>query len=116
MLTILVRKQFNEALLSLYNPRLTTSYPPIAIITSRKTPTVRGVQLSTETSTIRSAAETYEHLLFGEGDGIVTFQSARTLPGQWNNHLRGVEESGFGHVSLLGDLDTVRKALELVEG
>lgn len=48
------------------------------------------------------------------GDGIVLYSSASSLPGgpdRWNKHLKGVVESSFGHVSLVGDVENIRKCL-----
>ncbi|GAA5979250.1 hypothetical protein JCM11641_001973 [Rhodosporidiobolus odoratus] len=120
-------EQFHHSLQANYRPSLSAHYPPIAILSSRSTPTVRGV-LSTSASTI--ITEGYDRLLWGEGDGIVLFETATRLPGdpevwggkrgrdhgKWQEHLKGVVESQNGHVSLLGDLDGVRKCLELLYG
>ena len=101
---------------SLYDPSRATSYPPMCILTSQKTATVRGV-ISPSYESI--PVEPYDHLLFGAGDGIVLYESAKRLPGgpdRWNRHLVGVEESQHGHVSLLGDLDGIRRCLGKLYG
>ncbi|GAA5931518.1 hypothetical protein JCM10213_003131 [Rhodosporidiobolus nylandii] len=122
-------QKFHEDLLTLYSPSKRHLYPPIAVLSSRSTATVRGV-LSTSRETI--AEEGYDRLLWAEGDGIVLWESATRLPGDpevrggkrgekeggdgWMDHLKGCVESQHGHVSLLGDLDGVRKCLELLYG
>ncbi|GAA5901425.1 hypothetical protein JCM5296_003006 [Sporobolomyces johnsonii] len=124
-------KEFHAELLERYTPSLAPSYPPIALISSRRTPTVRGV-LATSHAAIPQ--EGYEKLLWDEGDGIVLWESATRLPGAkagrkgddasggggggeadgWTRHVRGVVESSNGHLGLLGDLDAVRRALECI--
>ncbi|GAA5964177.1 hypothetical protein JCM3765_005368 [Sporobolomyces pararoseus] len=91
-----------------YDESKTHLYPPFAVLTNSKVPTVRGVQVkSRETIPI----EKYDSLLYAEGDGIVTFDSARTLPGKWGRHLKGVVETSHGHVAMLSDLTAVRQAV-----
>lgn len=86
-------------------------YPPFAVLTNSKIPTVRGVQVKSRASI---PAEKYDSLLYAEGDGIVTYDSARTLPGRWGKQLRGVVETSHGHVAMLSDLSSVRKAIALL--
>lgn len=120
--------QFHTSLSTLYDPLKSASYPPIALLTSRATPTVRGI-LSTSRSTI--AAEGVERLTWAQGDGIVLFESASRLPGDpevrgeertggeadgWTRHLKGVVESSNGHVSLCSDLEGVRQCLQMLYG
>lgn len=48
------------------------------------------------------------------GDGIVLHSSASALPGgpeRWTRHLKGEVESNYGHVSLVGDVDGIKKCL-----
>ncbi|GAA5966565.1 hypothetical protein JCM21900_005505 [Sporobolomyces salmonicolor] len=123
-------KEFHAELLERYTPSLASSYPPIALVSSRRTPTVRGV-LATSHAAIPQ--EGYEKLLWDEGDGIVLWESATRLPGAkavrkgddarggggakadgWSRHVTGVVESSNGHLGLLGDLDAVRRALECI--
>ncbi|GAA5903329.1 uncharacterized protein JCM6883_002763 [Sporobolomyces salmoneus] len=86
-------------------------YPPLAVLTNSKVPTVRGVQVKSR-ETIPT--EKYDSLLYAEGDGIVTYDSARTLPGRWGKQLKGVVETSHGHVAMLSDLASVRKAVALL--
>ncbi|KAK4052319.1 hypothetical protein OIO90_004400 [Microbotryomycetes sp. JL221] len=94
----------------------TKPYPPIVLLTSRKTPTVRGCIMPSRSSI---ASTQYTDLLFDEGDGIVLYSSASSLPSgpdKWNKHVKGVVESNFGHVSLIGDLGAIRQCLHLLYG
>ncbi|GAA5877946.1 hypothetical protein JCM16303_002788 [Sporobolomyces ruberrimus] len=86
-------------------------YPPFAVITNSKIPTVRGVQVKSRKSI---PIEKYDSLLYAEGDGIVTYDSARTLPGGWKKQLKGVVETNHGHVAMLSDVSAVRKAIALL--
>ncbi|BGP11170.1 hypothetical protein OF846_004714 [Rhodotorula toruloides] len=122
-------REFQEDLVNLYDPAKAHLYPPIAILTSRKTPTVRAVCATSEKHV---AIEGYQRLLWAEGDGIVLYESATRLPGdpelagrprtgkpetdRWMAHLKGVVETSNGHVGMLGDLDGVRKCVELIYG
>ncbi|SCV73144.1 BQ2448_7069 [Microbotryum intermedium] len=102
-------KKFYHDIDTLYDPAKAALYPKIALITSRKTATARGI-VADSYDTISSTP--YTRLLFGEGDGIVTYESASSLPGQWNTLVKGVVESNFGHVSLLADIDSVAKCFD----
>ncbi|GAA5891620.1 hypothetical protein JCM8208_007344 [Rhodotorula glutinis] len=122
-------REFQDDLIRLYDPAKAHLYPPLAILTSHKTPTVRGVLV---TSRDHIVSEGYERLLWAEGDGIVLHESAIRLPGdpevegrartgrpeddKWMVHLQGVVETTHGHVGLLGDLDGVRQGMQLLYG
>ncbi|KAM0786141.1 hypothetical protein ACM66B_006949 [Microbotryomycetes sp. NB124-2] len=91
-------------------------YPPIVLLTSRKTPTVRGCIMPSRQSI---SSTQYTDLLFDEGDGIVLHSSSSSLPGspeKWNRHVKGVVESNFGHVSLIGDLGAIKQCLHELYG
>ncbi|BGP58015.1 hypothetical protein JCM8202v2_005672 [Rhodotorula sphaerocarpa] len=122
-------RQFQRDLVDWYDPAKADRYPPMTILTSRKTPTVRGVLVSSREAI---AQEGYERLLWAEGDGIVLYESSTRLPGdpeldgrkrtgdplndRWHAHLKGVVETSNGHVGMLGDLDGVRQCFELLYG
>ncbi|ORY85950.1 hypothetical protein BCR35DRAFT_324595 [Leucosporidium creatinivorum] len=106
-------KQFHADLVDLYDPLKAEQglYPPLVLLTSKKTPTVRGV-IARSRESIKE--DPYEELLWDEGDGIVLHSSASILPGgpsRWTKHLKGEVESNYGHVSLVGDVDSIRKCL-----
>jgi hypothetical protein len=86
-------------------------YPPIAIIASDKTATVKGCYVDSIQDIKKGD---YSRLLYAEGDGIVLYESALALPESWKGQLKGTINSSHGHVSLLGDLKSVGQALELV--
>jgi hypothetical protein len=128
LLPIQLLPQFHKDLENLYDPSKAHLYPPIALLSSHSTATVRGVLSS---SRERVAAEGVARLTWAEGDGIVLYESATRLPGDpemrgekrtggvedgWMGKLAGVVESGHGHVSLLGDLDAMKECLRLLYG
>ncbi|GAA6051433.1 hypothetical protein JCM3770_000518 [Rhodotorula araucariae] len=122
-------REFQDDLVNLYDPAKAHLYPPLAVLTSSRTPTVRGILVSSREDIVR---EGYERLLWAAGDGIVLSESATRLPGdpevegrertgrpeddKWMAHLQGVVETSHGHVGLLGDIEGVRKGLELLYG
>lgn len=102
-------KRYRQMILESFDE--TKAYPPIALLTSRKTPTVRGA-IADSYEELRDTQ--YDRLRFADGDGIVLHASSSSLPGPWNKLVRGVKESTFGHVSLVGDLDSIRACLRML--
>lgn len=90
--------------------KLTSS--TVAIITSSTTPTVHRCRVKDREAIVEGD---YSRLQFAPGDGIVLKSSALALPEPWKQHLKTVEESPFGHLSLLGDLKTVDRALHALK-
>jgi hypothetical protein len=84
---------------------------PLAIIASDKTATVKGCYVDSIQDIERGD---YSRRLYAEGGGIVLYESAIALPESWKGQLEGIVNSSHGHVSLLGDLKSVGKALEMV--
>ncbi|GAA5827809.1 hypothetical protein JCM11251_007682 [Rhodosporidiobolus azoricus] len=120
-------QKFHEDIINLYDPSKAAAglYPPVSVLSSRSTPTVRGVLVSSRDKIVE---EGYDRLLWAEGDGIVLYETATRLPGdpevegrkrgegddKWHGLLKGVVETQNGHVSMLGDLDGVRECLRLL--
>ncbi|KEI38565.1 uncharacterized protein L969DRAFT_95641 [Mixia osmundae IAM 14324] len=106
-------QQFRRELEEPFDPK--KAYPPIALLVSNKTATVRGVIVDGEED-IRSG--NFTRLLFGAGDGIVLHSSSQTkaMPGQWASLVKAEVRTHHGHVSLLGDLRSVSDALDAIEG
>ena len=109
-------------------------YPPMAILTSGRTPTVRGA-LVAHTSSPDQAGDKwkegarqgdYSRMLYAPGDGVILRRSATSLPGRWGELLvrgqqddkdaltsvEGVVETSHRHVTLLSDVDGVGRCLE----
>ena len=68
-------------------------YPPLVIIASKKTPTVRGAIIDNHQELLDG---NFDRLLFGEGDGIILHSSATALPSAWHPHLQATIESRHG--------------------
>jgi hypothetical protein len=86
-------KRFREELSSFYDSSKVNDYPPIVLLSSKKTATVKGVLISDEQEIIDG---NYDRLLFGEGDGIILHDSASALPKVWQRHQVGQIESNNG--------------------
>lgn len=101
-----------------------TQYPPIAILRSNDTPTVRGCRLAGEAGI---KAGQYEHFVMTPGDGVVTYNSAdpREMhdPSSTDGNSGGRSHNARytvvkdvatdrGHIGLLGDLKAVEECLE----
>lgn len=86
-------KLFREELSSFYDPSKMKDYPPVVLISSRKTATVKGCLVNNELEIIDGD---YDRLLFGEGDGIILHESASALPKVWQQHQVGQIESSNG--------------------
>lgn len=89
-------------------------YPPVVCIAGENKPTVRGALTKDPANIRRQDKNPYKRFLFGDGDGLVTFDSARALPGAWNELSKGVVTTDFGHVCLLSDMTAVQQAVKLV--
>lgn len=86
-------KTFRQDLTSLYDSNKTASYPPLVLMSSTKTATVKGCLVNDEQEIIDGK---YDRLLFGEGDGIILHESASALPKVWQRHQIGQVESHNG--------------------
>ncbi|PWN26339.1 hypothetical protein BDZ90DRAFT_233470 [Jaminaea rosea] len=63
----------------------------------------------------------YERMVFGLGDGVITLQSSRSVPGRWSELLvrddeeegkdAWITQTGHRHVALLSDVDGVGRAV-----
>ncbi|RPB20458.1 hypothetical protein L211DRAFT_520419 [Terfezia boudieri ATCC MYA-4762] len=82
-------------------------YPPMAIIYANNTPTVKGARVDGIESI--SLHNVYDDLIFGAGDGVCLAKAAQLPPGY---KACAKVLSDRGHISLLGDLDNVGKAIE----
>lgn len=71
------------------------SYPPLMLLTSGRTPSVRGALVGVEASDWKDdvRAGDYSRMTYGAGDGVITRRSATTLPGQWSRLLASRAET-----------------------
>ncbi|KAF2469755.1 uncharacterized protein BDR25DRAFT_334717 [Lindgomyces ingoldianus] len=84
------------------------SYPPIALIYGKSTPTVYGAKVESRDAIKR--ADAYDELAFASGDGVVLARAAMAPEG-YSVERGGVVSSDRGHVTLLGDLEAVGRCL-----
>ncbi|KAF8414805.1 hypothetical protein BGX38DRAFT_1246994 [Terfezia claveryi] len=83
-------------------------YPPMAIIYANNTPTVKGARVDGIESI--SLHNVYDDLIFGAGKRCVCLAKAAQLPPGYKACAKVLSDRG--HISLLGDLDNVGKAIE----
>lgn len=86
-------------------------YPPAAVMYGKSTPTIYGARVTDREAIKRSDA--YDSIIFRSGDGVVLSKAAM-LPEGYQNIPGGRVSSTRGHVTLLGDLDGVGRALQAV--
>ncbi|KAF8462898.1 hypothetical protein BDZ91DRAFT_796678 [Kalaharituber pfeilii] len=84
-------------------------YPPLAIIYSKNVPTVKGARVNGLESITRD--DVYDDLVFGAGDGVCLAKAAQ-LPEGYRACAKVLSDRG--HISLLGDLDGLGKAVEAI--
>ncbi|KAI5801128.1 hypothetical protein EDC01DRAFT_612298 [Geopyxis carbonaria] len=89
-----------------FRPDLADAYPPMAVLYSKTTPTVRGARVAGRAGIAR--ADVYDDLVFGAGDGVCLARAAMLPEG-----YRAVVKVSVdrGHVSLLGELEGVGRCV-----
>ncbi|KAF2461975.1 hypothetical protein BDY21DRAFT_266995, partial [Lineolata rhizophorae] len=109
--TLAATKRFKQELA--FEPRhhAANAYPAAAVIYGKSTPTVYGAKVASREAIAR--ADAYDELAFASGDGVVLARAAM-LPDGYPVVRGGVVSSDRGHVSLLGDLEAVGRAVEAV--
>ena len=104
-------KAFKQALDYIPSIGDTNSYPPAAIIYGKSTPTVYGAKVKDRDAIKRAGA--YDDLAFASGDGVVLAR-ASMLPDGYDVVKGGLISTDRGHITLLGDLEAVGRALNAV--
>ncbi|KAF9871655.1 hypothetical protein CkaCkLH20_10853 [Colletotrichum karsti] len=96
-----------------HNPSHTEAnlYPPLGVIYSKEIPTVHAVNVSSREAIAH--ADAYDDLIFRGGDGVVLAREAQ-LPEGYELVRGGRVHTGRGHLTMLGDMPAVGKALEAV--
>lgn len=96
-----------------FNPSLSKSnrYPPLALIYGKSIPTVYGAKVDGREGI--PCSDSYDNLAFASGDGVCLAKEAMLPPGYKVVH-GGRISSDRGHVTLLGDLNAVGRAIEAV--
>lgn len=103
--------RFKKALYFRPEHQAANIYPPLAIIFGKTVPTVYGARVEGREAIKRSDA--YDDLAFAAGDGVV-LASAAQLPTGYRCVKDGRIQTDRGHVSLLGDIEAVGRALEAI--
>ncbi|QSZ30522.1 hypothetical protein DSL72_000076 [Monilinia vaccinii-corymbosi] len=86
-------------------------YPPLAVIYGKSIPTVYGAKVAGREGI--PCADVYDNLAFASGDGVCLAREAM-LPDGYQLIRGGKVRSDRGHVTLLGDLNAVGRAMEAV--
>ncbi|KAI1504284.1 hypothetical protein F5X99DRAFT_373114 [Biscogniauxia marginata] len=89
----------------------TNSYPPLAVIYGKDIPTVWGAHVSSREAI--ACADVYDDLVFRSGDGVVLAREAM-LPEGYELVKGGRISTDRGHITMLGDLEAVGRALQAV--
>lgn len=84
------------------------AYPPLAVIYGKDVPTVWGAHVSSREQI--SCSDAYEDLVFRSGDGVVLAREAM-LPRGYELVKDGRISTDRGHITMLGDLEAVGRAL-----
>lgn len=93
-----------------HQTKLTQSnlYPPMAVIYGKEIPTVYGAHVTCRDQI--QCADAYDDLLFRSGDGVVLAKEAMLPPG-YDVVNGGRISTDRGHITMLGDMAAVGKAL-----
>ncbi|KAI9050022.1 hypothetical protein LZ554_006167 [Drepanopeziza brunnea f. sp. 'monogermtubi'] len=109
--TLRETKKFKQELY--FNPAHSdvNAYPPLALIYGKSIPTCCGAKVDGIDSI--PCADVYDNLAFASGDGVCLAREAM-LPEGYKAVYGGRVRSDRGHVTLLGDLNAVGRAIEAV--
>ncbi|KAI0430482.1 hypothetical protein F5Y09DRAFT_307619 [Xylaria sp. FL1042] len=89
----------------------TNSYPPLAVIYGKDIPTVWAANVSSREAI--ACTDAYDDLVFRSGDGVVLAKEAM-LPTGYELVRGGRVSTDRGHITILGDLESVGRALQAV--
>ncbi|KAI2782936.1 hypothetical protein F4815DRAFT_411131 [Daldinia loculata] len=84
------------------------AYPPLAVIYGKEVPTVWAASVTSREAI--ACADAYDDLVFRSGDGVVLAREAM-LPEGYELVRDGQVSTDRGHITMLGDMDAVGKAL-----
>ncbi|KAL5344531.1 hypothetical protein ACLOAV_010513 [Pseudogymnoascus australis] len=106
-----VIRQFKVELAHNPNIEAANKYPPLAIIYAKNTPTVCGAKVDSVEAI--PCVDVYNDLAFASGDGVCLAKDAQ-LPHGYRYVLEGRIRTERGHVTMLGDLEAVGRAIKAV--
>lgn len=104
-------KQFRSKTAHLPEHAVENAYPPLAIIYGKEVPTVYAAHVTSREAIART--DCYDNLLFQSGDGVVLAREAMLPPG-YDLVKDGRHSTDRGHITMLGDLDAVGRALQAI--
>lgn len=109
--TLAETKKFKQELH--FRPELEklNKYPPLSVIYGKAIPTCCGAKVDGIDGI--PCSDSYDNLAFGSGDGVCLAKEAM-LPEGYKMAYGGRVRSDRGHVTLLGDLNAVGKAIDAV--
>jgi hypothetical protein len=84
-------------------------YPQLAVVYGNEVPTVRGIRVGDPEGIVRGE---YDDFYYGPGDGVVNHKWL--MPERRGFPVKARISSDKGHISLLGDLDAMEKALNAI--
>ncbi|MCV5090511.1 hypothetical protein OFC13_28175, partial [Escherichia coli] len=87
------------------------TYPPLTVIYTNDIPTVYAARVTCRDAI--ACTDAYDDLMFASGDGVVLARESM-LPEGYELVKDGRVCTDRGHVSMLGDLAAVGRALEAV--
>ena len=103
--TLADAKAFRQGLQ--FRPELKERYPPMVVLYSKTTPTVRAAKVDGREGI--KMPDVYDELVFGAGDGVCLARAAMLPEGYRCVRKVAVDR---GHVSLLGELEGVGRCVE----
>ncbi|RBR12587.1 uncharacterized protein FIESC28_08544 [Fusarium coffeatum] len=109
--TLTATRKFRSELVHLPEHQEANAYPPHAVLYGKSIPTVYAAQVTSREGICCSDA--YDDLLFRPGDGVVLAKEAM-LPEGYSIVRGGRVCTERGHITMLGDLSAMGKALEAV--
>jgi hypothetical protein len=109
--TLAETKQFRLELAHNAEHEAADRYPPFAIIYGKSVPTVYAAKVDGRDGI--ACADSYDNLAFASGDGVCLSREAM-LPEGYHLVKGGRISSDRGHVTLLGDLNAVGRAIQAV--
>ncbi|KAH6719971.1 hypothetical protein BKA61DRAFT_593926 [Leptodontidium sp. MPI-SDFR-AT-0119] len=110
--TLRETKKFKQELHFNLEHSAANAYPPLALIYGKAIPTCAGAKVDGRDSI--PCADVYDNLAFASGDGVCLAKEAM-LPVGYKVAYGGRISSNRGHVTLLGDLNAVGRAIEAVQ-
>ncbi|KAK3494766.1 uncharacterized protein B0T23DRAFT_411735 [Neurospora hispaniola] len=109
--TLRETKQFRSELAHNPSHQHRNTYPPLAVIYAKDIPTVYAARVTCRDAI--ACTDAYDDLMFASGDGVVLARESM-LPEGYELVKDGRVCTDRGHVSMLGDLAAVGRALEAV--